>query len=198
MRAHINHCDLSSAGVRVQDVAMGGAPGHGGGVLLAAGDGGVRPAGERDGGGELAEVRVAGHGGDEGPPAEVSGPGGQGRPGRATAGARVLPGRRRQGPRHAVVAAQCPDHVTKNVLVSSWLVTCLVARCLRNVGCNFFLKKTGIVLMKDFRDECRTPVRPVPWTCPDQSARAVWKAAATEFPASSTGRIDAGCCSTIW
>jgi hypothetical protein len=25
----------------------------------------------------------------------------------------VLPGRRRQGPRHAVVAAQCPHHVAK-------------------------------------------------------------------------------------
>ena len=109
---------------------MGGASGHGGGVLPAAGDGGMRPAGERDGGGELAEVRVAGHGGDEGPPVGVPGPGGQGRAGWAAAGARVLPGRRRQGPRHAVVAAQCPDHVTNNnVLLSSWLVTCLVARC---------------------------------------------------------------------
>jgi hypothetical protein len=48
-----------SAGVRVQDVPVGGAPGHGGGVLPAAGDGGVCARGERDGRGKLAEVRVA-------------------------------------------------------------------------------------------------------------------------------------------
>lgn len=90
---------------------MGGAPGGGGGVLRAAGDGGVREAGEGDGGGELEGVRVAGDGGDEGAPDVLPVEGGQGRPRPRSPGPRLLPRRRRQGPRHSNLAPQCPHHL---------------------------------------------------------------------------------------
>jgi hypothetical protein len=103
-------------GARVQDVAVGGAPGEGGGPAAggaAAGVAPVRQTGEPDSKGQLEEVRGRRRqaGAAAGAPVEVPGARPSRRKGGAAAGERVVPGRRRPGRRRAQQPAGLPDNV---------------------------------------------------------------------------------------